>query len=109
MIGLTLSFISLAAPVQLHGHAITLFWSAEAVLLYWLYQRSAIRIFKYSSALVTVLMLISLMMDWTNANWNNSLLLSEIFTGIKGVVTNLVAAASFILYYFLVRKENGER
>ncbi|MEJ0104687.1 MAG: DUF2339 domain-containing protein [Bacteroidota bacterium] len=43
LIGLTLTFISLAAPVQLEGNYITLFWSAEAVVLFWLYQQSRIK------------------------------------------------------------------
>ena len=36
LIGLVLTFISLAAPIQLHGNYITLFWAAETVLLLWL-------------------------------------------------------------------------
>ena len=40
LIGLTLTFLSLTIPIQLEGHAITMFWSAEFVLLFWLYQRS---------------------------------------------------------------------
>ncbi|MEP6950280.1 MAG: DUF2339 domain-containing protein, partial [Ginsengibacter sp.] len=36
LIGITLTFISLAAPIQLHGNNITLFWASESVLLYWL-------------------------------------------------------------------------
>ncbi len=39
LIGLTLTFISITAPLQLHGHFITMFWAAEMVLLYWLYQK----------------------------------------------------------------------
>ncbi len=39
LIGITLTFISLTAPIQLHGQNITLFWSAETVLLYWLYEK----------------------------------------------------------------------
>jgi uncharacterized membrane protein len=42
LIGITISFISLAAPVQLKGHYITLFWSAEMLVLLWLYQKSFI-------------------------------------------------------------------
>jgi len=107
LIGLTLSFVSLAAPVQLHGHSITLFWSAEAVLLYWLHQRSQIRIFKYSSSIVTFLMMASLLMDWGNAYWNSTYQLPVMFTNQKGIITNLVVATSFMTYYFLLRKEKS--
>ncbi len=36
LIAITLTFISLAASIQLNGNNITLFWASEAVLLYWL-------------------------------------------------------------------------
>ncbi len=64
LIGLVLTFVSLAAPVQLDGNYITLFWAMEAVLLLWLSQKSGIQIIKVSSVIVTVLMIISLVLDW---------------------------------------------
>jgi uncharacterized membrane protein len=105
LIGLTLTFISLAAPVQLHGHSITLFWSAECVLLYWLHQKSRILIFKYSSALILILMLISLLMDWQFANAKNGTYLAVIFINPQGIVTNIIAIASLALYSYLLQRE----
>jgi uncharacterized membrane protein len=64
LIGLVLTFISLAAPIQLDGNYITLFWAAEAVLLLWFSQKSGIQLAKIAAAIVTVLMLVSLLMDW---------------------------------------------
>lgn len=64
LIGLVLTFVSLIAPIQLEGNYITLFWSVEVVLLLWLSQKSGIQLMKFASALLTVLMLISLSMDW---------------------------------------------
>ncbi len=66
LIGITLSFISLTAPIQLHGHFITMFWASEAVLLYWLYQKSQIRLIRLASFGICAAMLISLLMDWSN-------------------------------------------
>ncbi len=106
LIGLTLTFISLAAPVQLHGHSITLFWSAECVLLYWLHQRSGIRIFKYSSMLLLLMMLISLLMDWSIANEKNATYLAVIYTNWQGIITNIVAIISLGLYAFLLQKKS---
>src|SRR5690606_10352348 len=67
LIGLVLTFISLAAPVQLEGSRITLFWAAEAVLLLWFAQRTDLRLVERASVLVTALMLMSLWMDWQRA------------------------------------------
>ncbi|MGZ3946344.1 MAG: DUF2339 domain-containing protein, partial [Mucilaginibacter sp.] len=64
LIGITLTFLSLTAPIQLHGHFITLFWAAESVLIYWLFTKSNIRIMQWASLLIWVAMLCSLMMDW---------------------------------------------
>lgn len=66
LVGLTLSFVSLTAPIQLHGHYITLFWASEAVLLYWLYLRSGIGLIRIAALLVWGAMLVSLAMDWMN-------------------------------------------
>src|SRR6202042_467089 len=66
LIGITLTFISLTAPIQLHGHNITLFWAAETVLLYWLYQKSGITLMKLTSLIVWLAMMISWLMDINN-------------------------------------------
>lgn len=47
IIGIVMSLVSLAIPIQMDGHVITMFWAAEAVLLLWLWQRSKINIFKF--------------------------------------------------------------
>lgn len=64
LLGLTLTFVTLAIPIQFNGNYITLFWSAEAVLLFWLFQKSRIAAFKLGAIIVQILMLFSLMMDW---------------------------------------------
>ncbi len=64
LIGLALTFITLAAPIQLKGNYITLFWAAEGALLLWLSQKSGMNIFRVTSAIIYVLALLSLVMDW---------------------------------------------
>ena len=107
LIGLVLTFISLAAPVQLEGNYITLFWSAEAVLLLWLSQKSGIRLMKLTSVIVMFLMIISLFMDWLQiyidaTDFNLTPLLN------KGYVTSMFALASIVGSYILVKKETEE-
>ena len=64
LIGITLSFVSLTAPLQLHGHYITLFWASESVLLYWLFLKSKMRLIGLASRLIWAAMLVSLVIDW---------------------------------------------
>ena len=97
MIGLTLTFITIAAPVQLHGNYITLFWALEAVLLIWLGQRSKIVLFRFASIIITFLMCISLFMDWVNVygtynEFGVSIVLNKAF------ITGLVSSLSYICY-----------
>ena len=106
LIGLTLTFVSLVAPVQLKGHSITLFWSAEAVLLYWLHQRSKIKIFKFSSLLILFCMALSLLLDWSLANDRAGSYLPLIFTNLQGIVTNIVAIGSLLCYAMLLGKND---
>jgi len=107
LLGLTLTFISLAAPVQLHGHSITLFWSAEFVLLYWMHQRSGIAMFKYSSAIVMILMMISLLMDWDKVNHLSGNHLPVLYKNLQGFITNIGAVIAFGLYAILLKRESN--
>ncbi len=96
-IGITLTFISLTAPIQLHGNNITLFWASEAVLLYWLFQKSKIPIIQYASLIVWFAMLFSLLMDWSiiyNDAGNAITIIAN-----KGFITGLYSAiASYVLF-----------
>ncbi|HEY4205913.1 MAG TPA: DUF2339 domain-containing protein [Puia sp.] len=104
LIGITLTFISLTAPIQLHGHYITLFWASESVLLYWLARKSGLRIIGAASLLVWVAMLISLVMDWAAAYGLGfeKRALPVIFN--KGLMTTIYAAACCYLIFYLRRR-----
>jgi uncharacterized membrane protein len=105
LIGITLTFISLAAPIQLHGHSITLFWATETVLLYWLYLRSSIKLMKLTSLILWVAMLLSLFMDWYQIYPDHLLKLTIIAN--KGFITTLIAAVSAFLLSVLVSRDES--
>ncbi len=102
LIGITLTFVSLTAPLQLHGNYITLFWASETVLLYWLYQRSAIGIIRYSSFIIWGAMLLSLLMDWFNV-YNGAAALPVVFN--KGFITGFYVAAACYALALLMKKK----
>lgn len=107
LIGITLTFISLAAPIQLHGNSITLFWATETVLLYWLYLRSSIKLMKLTSLILWAAMLLSLFMDWSQLYTHHEIALTVIAN--KGFITTLVAAiSSFLLFVLVGRDESKE-
>ena len=109
LIGLVLTFISLAAPIQLEGNYITLFWSAEAVLLLWLSQKSGIRLMKLASVVITALMIISLLMDWAQLYRNESVEISLNIIFNKAYITSLFSLASLAITLYLLRFEKAEK
>ncbi len=110
LVGLVLTFITLAVPIQLEGNRITLFWAAEAVLLLWLSQKSGIRLLRPGSFLVNLLMMISLFMDW------NNVYASAFAGGIRpvpilmnaGFVTGVVSIVSLLATLWLLKQEREE-
>nr|WP_294942901.1 DUF2339 domain-containing protein [uncultured Mucilaginibacter sp.] len=119
LIGITLTFISLTAPIQLNGHYVTLFWAAESVLLYWLFLKSKIQLMKLTSLMVWGLMLISLVMDWIDiyyvyhsATSYYTLIPHPVISPIianKGFITTLIAAISSYLLYLQVKRDESPR
>jgi uncharacterized membrane protein len=107
LIGLVLTFISLAAPIQLEGNHITLFWSAEAVLLLWLSQKSGITLIKGTSVLVVVLMLMSLFMDWDKLYGYITTPSLNLFLN-KAFITSVVSLISVALTLRLLKNEKEE-
>lgn len=108
LIGLVLTFISLAAPVQLEGSYITLFWAAECVLLLWFAQRSGLALVERGAYLVMGLMLISLSMDLEQVygSWNDMALTPFLN---KGWTTGTVTLISlFLMHRLLGRVPNTQ-
>ena len=106
LVGIVITFVSLAAPVQLNGNHITLFWAAEAVLLLWLYMKSRLAIIKVFSVLINVVLVLSLAY-----NWMNVYLLSHSDISImsnKGFITTLGAVLSLALSAVFLRRHDEE-
>lgn len=104
LLGLALTFITLTIPFQFNGNYITLFWACEAVLLVWLSQKSKISTFRIGAIVVQFLMVISLMLDWTQTYSYFSEIVLQPFLN-KIFITGLLAIASFVATYFLLKKE----
>lgn len=107
LIALVMSYISLSVPIQLNGHSITLFWTAELVLLLWLSQVSGIKILKTGHLVMLLLVMISLMMDWGNLYGQyNKIALPVIFN--KAFITGVFVIAGLIVSTFLLGREKEE-
>jgi uncharacterized membrane protein len=104
--GLVITFVSLTGPVQLEGNHITLFWAAESALLFWLYQRSNMRLIRVASVIVTAAMLFGLVCNWIIV-YGNSLTGDEnlpLFVN-KGFITGISVFISLVVTSILLQKE----
>lgn len=63
--GLVLVFITLAIPVQLNGHWVTILWAAEAALLFWIGRTKNAAVYEQLSYPLMFLALISMIADWS--------------------------------------------
>lgn len=115
LIGITITFISLTAPIQLHGNNITLFWASEAVLLYWLYQKSGIALMRYTALGIWVIMLGSLAMDVNDFYYGYTSYDKSAYPHIatiianKGFITMAYAALATYLLAFLVGRDDTKK
>jgi uncharacterized membrane protein len=101
--GLAITYISLIAPVQFKGNIVTLFWAAETVILFWLFQRTRILQLKIASVIVSILMLVSLLFTWIQIYFSGTRVVPILLN--KGFSTTIAVAVSLFIYYKLLYKE----
>ncbi|MEQ8365041.1 MAG: DUF2339 domain-containing protein [Cyclobacteriaceae bacterium] len=105
LICLVLTFLTLIAPVQLQGNAITLFWALESVLLFWLAKKSNITVMRSIAVVILVLMFASLLMDWhiNYVNYDYPMLLLPFIN--KVFITSFVAMGSLVALHYLQKED----
>lgn len=62
--GLVLVFITIAIPVQLDGHWVTLLWAGEAALMLWIGRTNKVRVYELVSYPLMALAFFSIIHDW---------------------------------------------
>lgn len=107
LIALAVMFISLAGPVHFKGNHLVLFWASEMVILYWLYQRTGIRQLKFFSLIITALMLVGLLLTWSEIYLSGTGVIIPVIVN-KGFITTWVSAIALFIYYILIRNEKEE-
>ncbi|AHM63252.1 hypothetical protein D770_25035 [Flammeovirgaceae bacterium 311] len=63
--GLVLVFITIAVPVQLEGNWVTLLWTGEAALLFWIGRGRGVQVYERLSFPLLLLAFASLVHDWS--------------------------------------------
>ncbi|MBW3519465.1 DUF2339 domain-containing protein [Flavobacterium sp. NKUCC04_CG] len=100
--GIVVSLITLAIPIQLNGYFITLFWAAEMVVLLLLYFKSKFKIFYTGFLVVSMLALLSYVIDISVLNQEQyaTLIFNKVF------ITGLVVFVAFYVTQFLLKRNN---
>lgn len=105
--GLVTVFLTLAFPVQLDGNWVTLFWIAEAVILFWIGRTKGITFYEQLSYALMAIASLSLFQDWANAYDSYYYLENtapKAFTNIQ-FLSNLIFAAGFGCIIYIMRQE----
>ena len=108
LIGLVLTFVSIAIPVQLKGNYITISWAAESVILLWLSQQSGIKLMKVAAFIVSFLMIISLVMDWNQIYFErpaDAIALPILLN--RGFITGIVSIIAMLINILLLKKDEA--
>lgn len=63
--GLVLVFITISIPIQLDGNWVTLLWSGEAALLFWIGRKNGVPTYEKISYALMIIAFFSIIHDWT--------------------------------------------
>lgn len=106
--GLALVFITITIPVQFDGSWVTLLWTGEAAVLFWIGRTKNEGVYEKLSYMVTYLAFISLAQDWIkNFELFSSSQREISFTPIVNInfLTSAFCIAIFIFIYVLHRNQ----
>ncbi|WP_316736440.1 DUF2339 domain-containing protein [Pedobacter aquatilis] len=104
ILAMVITFITMAAPVQLNGGWVTIFWTVEAAVLFYLGRVKAIAIYEKLSFPLIFLAFLSLLQDWTSYDvFYGSALVKPILN--VGFLTSIIFIASFTWMFYISKKE----
>ncbi len=103
---LVITSATIAVPIQLQGSFVTLIWTVEAAILFWIGRTKGIRLFEIYSFPLMLLASLNLLQDWGDvAGWRNLETVSAAhFPFYNGnFFTSLFFAAAFLFIYLTNR------
>ncbi len=108
---LVLTFATISIPVQLDGNFVTLLWTAEAAILFWIGRTKQIPLYENYSYPLMFLATVSLLLDWQAVS--DFRLTAEILQNpyplLNGTfVTSIVFVIAFAFIHFLNKDERFE-
>jgi uncharacterized membrane protein len=103
--GLVLVFVTIAIPVQLDGNWVTLLWSGEAALMFWIGRTKNAPLYEKLSYPMMLIAFFSIVHDWlTRYDYYNSDFFSTGFTPVFNI--NFLTAILFIAFFVFINYLN---
>jgi len=103
-LGLAVTFVTIAVPVQFSGNWTTVFWSAEAAYLFWVGKTKRLSLYENLSHPLMILASVSLLNDWQSAiNVNSFFALDSARIPFynSDFLTSMFFVAAFAFIYFV--------
>ncbi len=97
---LAVTFTTIAVPVQFQGNWVTLIWTAEAALLFWIGRTKTLPVYENLAYALMILASVSLLNDWQNAFADQSAV-TPIFN--QNFLTSILFAVAFGFITFVNR------
>ncbi len=106
--GLVLVFITIAIPIQLNGNWVTLLWTGEAVVLFWVGRGRKIPFYEYLAYPLMILAFFSILQDWSVAyiNYNPEITVSGLTPFLN---INFLFSLIFIGAFSLINYVNSSK
>jgi uncharacterized membrane protein len=108
---LVITFATISVPVELDGNFVTLVWTAEAAILFWIGRTKQIALFQHFSLPLMFLASVSLIHDWFETERLRDLeqLAAGQFPLLNGnFVTSILFAAAFGFIFYVNKNEKFE-
>lgn len=106
LIGLVLSFVTLAIPIQLKGSYITLFWALEAILVLYMAQRTRLELLHVGSVVISAFAVMILGYQWLEHYYIHPAA-DHVFV-LNGIyLTSFLVASAMVGLYFLHKRDIG--
>jgi uncharacterized membrane protein len=106
--GLVIAFLTLAIPVQLDGNWVTMLWSVEAAVLFWIGRTKNAVVYELLSYPLMVLAFLSIVIGWPGV-YNNLGTLQTIDRIVPLFNINFLASALFIASFVFINLINGKK
>ncbi len=108
---LVLIFATIAIPVQLDGQYVTLLWTAQAAILFWIGRAKQIPLYEFFSYPAMALAFLSLLVDWQSTSYFTTApeIIENFRPFFNGVfLTAIIFAAAFAFIFAVNRDEKLE-